>query len=114
MFSVIAKLMDALFPNWRAKLIGVSSDGEYDDRAPPRPRHEAGVSPRVQCPALLVRSPPDRHPCQAECRQNRRRGVDKVCLFLHRLPARSEKFNHRNGRQVPQKDEPLGASRISA
>ncbi|CAI5725171.1 unnamed protein product [Hyaloperonospora brassicae] len=28
MFNIIAKLMDALFPNWRAKLIGVSSDGE--------------------------------------------------------------------------------------
>ncbi|CAI5741141.1 unnamed protein product [Hyaloperonospora brassicae] len=28
MFNMIAKLMDALFPNWRAKLIGVSSDGE--------------------------------------------------------------------------------------
>ncbi|CAI5717146.1 unnamed protein product [Hyaloperonospora brassicae] len=28
MFNTIAKLMDALFPNWRAKLIGVSRDGE--------------------------------------------------------------------------------------
>ena len=28
MFNMIAKLMDALFPNWRVKLIGVLSDGE--------------------------------------------------------------------------------------
>ena len=28
MFNMIAKLMDALFPYWRAKLIGVSSEGE--------------------------------------------------------------------------------------
>ncbi|RHY88241.1 hypothetical protein DYB26_011715 [Aphanomyces astaci] len=28
MFNMIVKLLDALFPKWRAKLIGVSSDGE--------------------------------------------------------------------------------------
>ncbi|CAI5741065.1 unnamed protein product [Hyaloperonospora brassicae] len=71
MFNMIAKLMDALFPNWRDNLIGVSSDGENTMTG----RHRDLVT---------------------------------------RLVSAAEYNVLRVWRQVPQKDEPLGASRKRA
>ncbi len=61
--------------------------------------------------ANLVRTTSDRHCCQGGCRGHRQRCLGQAGLHVLRLLARARQPHHPDERQVPEENQPMGASR---
>jgi len=108
-FNLIAKFMDVLYIKWRAKLIGVSMDGENTMTS----RHAGVVTRLVDCANndvlriwcalhhinIVVKA-------TAEGINN---GVWVKQAYMFSVYLRAGQLDHRHERQVPKEDESLGA-----